>query len=218
MPHAQSPTKDSFQSNNNTRVEDVGAEATSRRLVLFFDGTGNQFSGTNSDTNVVKLFEKLNRDNPTQLLYYQSESAILLTEDTSKSRSAGIGTYSINETTVNKTFIGDIQSSVSQTIDQGIGTTFDAHVMAGYRFLMRYYDAVSWKPPPSIRTNEIVLGLHHSFQPQIVKTRPAIFITRRSSSSPSLIQETDELFINRVTKSTYSVSVVELLQLGSSPE
>lgn len=33
-------------------------------------------------------------------------------------------------------------SSISQTIDQGIGTTFDAHLMAGYRFLMRYYDSV----------------------------------------------------------------------------
>lgn len=35
-----------------------------------------------------------------------------------------------------------MRSSISQTIDQGIGTTFDAHVMAGYRFLMRYYDTV----------------------------------------------------------------------------
>lgn len=34
-----------------------------------------------------------------------------------------------------------MRSSLSQTIDQGIGTTFDAHVMAGYRFLMRYYDS-----------------------------------------------------------------------------
>ena len=30
------------------------------------------------------------------------------------------------------------------TIDQGIGNTFDAHVMAGYRFLMKYYDTVSY--------------------------------------------------------------------------
>lgn len=37
---------------------------------------------------------------------------------------------------------GEFCSSVSQTIDQGIGTTFDAHLMAGYRFLMRYYDSV----------------------------------------------------------------------------
>ena len=33
-------------------------------------------------------------------------------------------------------------STISQTIDQAIGTTFDAHLMAGYRFLMRYYDSV----------------------------------------------------------------------------
>lgn len=36
-----------------------------------------------------------------------------------------------------------MRSSISQTIDQGIGTTFDAHAMAGYRFLMRYYESVS---------------------------------------------------------------------------
>lgn len=55
---------------------------------------------------------------------------------------AGLGTYDINETSVNKSWFGQIRSSISQTIDQGVGTTFDAHVMAGYRFLMRYYEAV----------------------------------------------------------------------------
>lgn len=55
---------------------------------------------------------------------------------------AGIGTYGINETSANKSWFGEMRSSISQTIDQGIGTTFDAHVMAGYRFLMRYYDTV----------------------------------------------------------------------------
>lgn len=30
--------------------------------------------------------------------------------------------------------------SVSKTIDQGVGTTFDSHVIAAYRFIMRYYD------------------------------------------------------------------------------
>lgn len=29
---------------------------------------------------------------------------------------------------------------MSQLIDQGIGTTFDQHVLAGYRFIMRYYN------------------------------------------------------------------------------
>ena len=29
--------------------------------------------------------------------------------------------------------------SISQSIDEGVGTTFDQHVIAGYRFVMRYY-------------------------------------------------------------------------------
>ncbi|KAI0167088.1 hypothetical protein GGR52DRAFT_575053 [Hypoxylon sp. FL1284] len=95
-----------------------------RKLVLCFDGTGNSFTGSNADTNVVKLLNKLDRNDPHQFHYYQT----------------GIGTYDINEKSVNKTWFGEMRSSLSQTIDQGIGTTFDAHVMAGYRFLMRYYD------------------------------------------------------------------------------
>jgi hypothetical protein len=61
-------------------------------------------------------------------------------------KSAGIGTYDINEKSVNKTWLSETRSSISQTIGQGIGATFDLirmHVMAGYRFLMRYYDSVS---------------------------------------------------------------------------
>jgi uncharacterized protein (DUF2235 family) len=55
---------------------------------------------------------------------------------------AGIGTYDINETSVNKTWLGEMKSSMAMTIDQAIGNTFDAHVMAGYRFLMKFYDTV----------------------------------------------------------------------------
>ncbi|KAK5700279.1 hypothetical protein LTS12_028431, partial [Elasticomyces elasticus] len=93
------------------------------KLVLCFDGTGNTFSGSNADTNVVKLLNKLDRHDPHQFHYYQT----------------GVGTYDINEKSVNKTWLGEIRSSVSQTLDQAIGTTFDHHVMAGYRFLMRYH-------------------------------------------------------------------------------
>ncbi|UNI17107.1 hypothetical protein JDV02_003483 [Purpureocillium takamizusanense] len=96
-----------------------------KKLILCFDGTGNTFSGSNANTNVIKLLNKLDRNNPDQFHYYQT----------------GIGTYDINERSINKTFLGEIQSSISQTIDQGIGTTFDAHVIAGYRFLMRYYNS-----------------------------------------------------------------------------
>lgn len=56
---------------------------------------------------------------------------------------AGIGTYDINEKSVDKSWLGQLNSSISMTIDQGVGSTFDAHVMAGYRFLMKFYDTVS---------------------------------------------------------------------------
>ncbi|KAI1152611.1 hypothetical protein F4825DRAFT_305184 [Nemania diffusa] len=95
-----------------------------KKLVLCFDGTGNTFSGSNADTNVVKLLNKLNRHAPRQFHYYQT----------------GIGTYDINEKSVNKSWFGELHSSISMTIDQAIGNTFDAHVMAGYRFLMKFYD------------------------------------------------------------------------------
>jgi uncharacterized protein (DUF2235 family) len=95
-----------------------------KKLVLCFDGTGNTFSGSNADTNVVKLLNKLDRHAPRQFHYYQT----------------GIGTYDINETSVNKSWFGEMRSSLAMTIDQGIGNTFDAHVMAGYRFLMKFYD------------------------------------------------------------------------------
>ncbi|CAI6096052.1 unnamed protein product [Clonostachys chloroleuca] len=96
-----------------------------KKLVLCFDGTGNEFSGSNADTNVVKLLSKLDRNHPDQFHYYQT----------------GIGTYDINEKSVNKSWFGELQSTFYKTIDQGFGTTFDAHVIAGYRFLMRYYES-----------------------------------------------------------------------------
>jgi uncharacterized protein (DUF2235 family) len=93
------------------------------KLILCFDGTGNSFSGSNADTNVVKILNKLDRHHPKQYHYYQT----------------GVGTYDINERSVHKTWFGELRSSLSKTIDQAVGTTFDSHVMAGYRFLMRYY-------------------------------------------------------------------------------
>lgn len=43
-----------------------------RKLILCFDGTGNAFTGSNADTNVVKLLNKLDRNDPNQFHYYQS--------------------------------------------------------------------------------------------------------------------------------------------------
>ncbi|KAK1761590.1 hypothetical protein QBC47DRAFT_356656 [Echria macrotheca] len=96
-----------------------------RKLILCFDGTGNTFSGSNADTNVVKLLNKLDRNSPNQFHYYQT----------------GIGTYDPNSTSVDQTWIESLRGSIEQTMDQGFGAGFDAHVLAGYRFLMRYYDS-----------------------------------------------------------------------------
>jgi uncharacterized protein (DUF2235 family) len=43
------------------------------KLVLCFDGTGNTFTGSSSDTNVVKLLNKLDNNHSRQYHYYQSE-------------------------------------------------------------------------------------------------------------------------------------------------
>ena len=51
---------------------------------------------------------------------------------------AGIGTYTAGGA-VNVGFMTKINRSISQTIDSGLATSFDEHVMAGYRFLMRHF-------------------------------------------------------------------------------
>ncbi|RYP43577.1 hypothetical protein DL770_011572 [Monosporascus sp. CRB-9-2] len=95
-----------------------------RKLVLCFDGTGNTFSGSSGDTNIVKLYDKFDRDDPRQFHYYQT----------------GIGTYDVNGGSVNKGFLGSIRSAITRTLDSGFGTSFDHHVMAGYKFLMNHYN------------------------------------------------------------------------------
>ncbi|KAI1813802.1 hypothetical protein GGS20DRAFT_551558 [Poronia punctata] len=95
-----------------------------RKLVLCFDGTGNSFTGSDADTNVVKILHKLDRHDPSQFHYYQT----------------GIGTYDVNEKSVIRSRLGELKRSIALTVDQGFGITFDAHVMSGYRFLMKYYE------------------------------------------------------------------------------
>jgi hypothetical protein len=46
----------------------------SKRLVLCFDGTGNSFAGNTGDTNIVKLYDMLDRADNKQMHYYQRKS------------------------------------------------------------------------------------------------------------------------------------------------
>lgn len=42
-----------------------------RKFVLCFDGTGNKFSGTDADSNILKIYRMLDRNEDDQFHYYQ---------------------------------------------------------------------------------------------------------------------------------------------------
>ena len=46
-------------------------DTPAKRLILCFDGTGNKFSADETDTNIVKIFELLDRTTSDQYHYYQ---------------------------------------------------------------------------------------------------------------------------------------------------
>ncbi|KAK2811634.1 hypothetical protein FQN50_001976 [Emmonsiellopsis sp. PD_5] len=92
-----------------------------RRLVLCFDGTGNVFTGDESDTNVVKIYDMLDRHSGDQFQYYQP----------------GIGTFHTGPKDLGPW--GRFKEKFTLMLDQALGTTFEYHVSAGYKFLMRYY-------------------------------------------------------------------------------
>jgi uncharacterized protein (DUF2235 family) len=41
-----------------------------KKFVLCFDGTGNKFSGTESDSNILKIYRMLDRNGDDQFHYY----------------------------------------------------------------------------------------------------------------------------------------------------
>jgi uncharacterized protein (DUF2235 family) len=45
--------------------------ASPKRLVLCFDGTDNKYSANETNTNIVKIYELLDRENQDQYHYYQ---------------------------------------------------------------------------------------------------------------------------------------------------
>ena len=94
-----------------------------KTFVLCFDGTGNKFSGTEADSNILKIYRMLDKDSDDVFHYYQP----------------GIGTY-VNSTSFDHTSLADrIMTWCAMARDSAIGTSFAHHVMGGYNFLMRYY-------------------------------------------------------------------------------
>ncbi|KAG9101439.1 hypothetical protein FS749_006943 [Ceratobasidium sp. UAMH 11750] len=93
------------------------ASGKPRSLVLCFDGTTNVFDDTN--TNVVKLFTLLEKNNrEEQMVYYQP----------------GVGTYAPPG------ILLPMSLAIAKVLDQGVALYLDKHVMGGYEFLMKHYN------------------------------------------------------------------------------
>ncbi|KAF4452978.1 hypothetical protein F53441_4209 [Fusarium austroafricanum] len=95
-----------------------------RKLVLCFDGTGNKFHGDDSDSNILKIFRMLDREADDQYHYYQP----------------GIGTYVVSGSLTHTGIRARCRSWYQKAKDSAIGSSFDQHVVGGYRFLMRFYN------------------------------------------------------------------------------
>ncbi|KAF3909996.1 hypothetical protein AA313_de0200205 [Arthrobotrys entomopaga] len=120
-------TKDSFDLELDTLpYRDVGItqiHVRPKKLVLFFDGTGNKFKGNQSDTNIIKMYQMLDKHDPQMYLYYQP----------------GIGTYVAGEHDFAPGPFSKLKRFIDQSMDQAVGTSFDHHVIQGYQFIMKYY-------------------------------------------------------------------------------
>ncbi|GKZ19767.1 hypothetical protein AbraIFM66951_010816 [Aspergillus brasiliensis] len=99
------------------------AVGDSSEFVLCFDGTGYKFRGDEADSNVLKIYRMLNRNDPRQFHYYQP----------------GFGTHTTSIWQVSNAGQNRLRRWFANMKDSAMGTTFDEHVMDGYRFLMRFY-------------------------------------------------------------------------------
>ncbi|KAJ5752512.1 hypothetical protein N7520_009429 [Penicillium odoratum] len=104
-------------------MESFGPYPLPKQFVLCFDGTGNKFAGDASDTNLVKIYRMLDRSQSHQYHYYQP----------------GIGTYITSHNLGSKSRLARIKSAYKKAKDAALGSSFDEHVLGGYKFLMRYY-------------------------------------------------------------------------------
>ncbi|KAK8007604.1 hypothetical protein PG989_001594 [Apiospora arundinis] len=102
--------------NPNTEVR-----RTPRKLVLCFDGTGNKFHGDDSDSNILKIFRKP------------------LPNGCNANNNDSIGTYVVSSSLTHTSTAARVRSWYLKMKDSAVGSSFDQHVVGGYRFLMRFY-------------------------------------------------------------------------------
>ncbi|MCJ1430261.1 hypothetical protein MMC29_008178 [Sticta canariensis] len=95
-----------------------------KKIILCFDGTGNKFSGTDADSNILKIYRMLVRNNGFDKHYYQP----------------GIGTYVNTRSLSHRSTSSRVYSWYQKAKDSAVGTSFDEHVMGAYKFLMATYE------------------------------------------------------------------------------
>jgi len=116
------PVATSSHQSADTAINGVENAASSRRLILCFDGTADLFDDTN--TNVVRLVSYLKKGNlEKQQVYYQS----------------GVGTY------ITPGYMMPLMVKALQILDEGFAWDISNHIIGGYNFLMQ-----NWQPDDKI--------------------------------------------------------------------
>ncbi|EIN05624.1 hypothetical protein PUNSTDRAFT_137724 [Punctularia strigosozonata HHB-11173 SS5] len=93
-----------------------------RNIVLCFDGTTNRF-GKEGITNVIRVYELLNKDTKRQVSYYQ----------------AGIGTYDAKVPVGTDSDGLPLKTRISKWKDVLVANGIKGHILGGYRFLMNHW-------------------------------------------------------------------------------
>lgn len=145
-PTAAAAEAPSSSSKKSSAKSDESKKPKVSRLVLCFDGTGNKFTGDASDTNIVKIYQLLDRGAKGQFHYYQRKFFLSLPREKphqvpnpSNPSKAGIGTYVTGTSSFTPKIWSKFTNYITQTLDEALGTSFADHVVQGYKFIMRYY-------------------------------------------------------------------------------
>lgn len=136
----------------------ISSDDAPRELVLCFDGTGNTFKADGTDSNILKIFRMLDRtkEDRCKLLCsihvvsaneYHNQSATINVclfsckpEDhdrVSNKQTAGIGTDITPASFANFSIRPESKAWIGKAFDLALATSFDQHVIGGYRFLSR---------------------------------------------------------------------------------
>jgi uncharacterized protein (DUF2235 family) len=94
-----------------------------KSFVLCFDGTSNRYQNNDKQTNVLKIYRMLDRSSQDQYSWYNP----------------GIGTYVSSSRMDHHGPVSKAKFWYTKTKDLAFGSSLADHVMAGYKFLMRFY-------------------------------------------------------------------------------